>query len=267
MSVLSIDVGLKNLAFCVMSAEDPKDLKSYKIDLWNVYDTLDCGDKHICSCLKKNGVICGNKGSYKHENEEKEIVYSCKTHFPKDVVITKQHQVIKKKVDSYLLQDIAKIVICKIQDVYDKEIDIFRKLKTIFIELQPNQNPKMKLVSHLIFGKFCELLKDTDVTIRFVRASAKLKVDYNGPEIVCKLKSAYARRKFLSVEYSKWFLENKFNEEQGKLWLPLLSGKGKTDDLCDTFLMAINALFGIPKKPKTSKPAKTVKKRRFKKIK
>jgi hypothetical protein len=103
-----------------------------------------------------------------------------------------------------------------------------------------------------------ELYKDTDTPIRFVRASTKLKA-YTGPFIVCKLKGAYAQRKWLSIEYCKWFLENKFSKEQQHVWCDFFSCHSKRDDISDTFLMAINALYGIPKKQKTQKNGKCIK--------
>jgi hypothetical protein len=108
-------------------------------------------------------------------------------------------------------------------------------------------NAKAVFISHLIYGKFIELYKDTNITIRFVRASQKLRA-YTGPEIICKLKGKYAQRKWLSVQYTKWFLENRFSKEQKEKWLPFFLSHTKQNDLSDTALMSINAITGIPKK-------------------
>jgi hypothetical protein len=105
----------------------------------------------------------------------------------------------------------------------------------------------MLFTSHVLYGKLVELYKDTDVTIRFVRASQKLKA-YTGPEIKCALKGKYAQRKWLSIQYTKWFLENKFSKEQKEKWLPVFLAHKKADDLSDCALMAINSITGIPKK-------------------
>jgi hypothetical protein len=88
--------------------------------------------------------------------------------------------------------------------------------------------------------------------VRFVRAANKLKA-YTGPPVECKLKGAYEQRKFYAVQYTKWFLENKFNKQEYDKWFPLLNN---SPDKSDTFLMAINELHGIPKtytKSQTSK--------------
>ena len=120
-------------------------------------------------------------------------------------------------------------------------------MKQVVIELQPKINQKMKFTSHIIYGKLVELYKNTDTTIRFVRASQKLKA-YTGPEIVCKLKGSYPRRKWLSIQYTRWFLENRFHPDQKEKWLTEFLTCGKADDRSDTFLMALNGLYGIPKK-------------------
>ena len=95
-------------------------------------------------------------------------------------------------------------------------------------------------------------------TIRFVRAANKLKA-YTGPIIECKLKGSYAKRKWLSIQYTKWFLENKFNNVQKENWIEDFMNCGKMDDRADSFLMAINGLYGIPKRQMTDKNGKCIK--------
>ena len=250
--ILSIDIGLRNLALCCMSCENPIDFSTYKIHLWNVYNVLD-GDDYKCQHLLKNGNTCNKKCSQTYIDENNANSFSCKTHFPKNIENTKKNLYKKKNVNDYLLQDITKIFIQKIQDIYDSQNEIFISIKNIIIELQPTFNPKMKLISHVLYGKFVELYKDTSVDIKFIRASQKLKA-YTGPEIICKLKGKYAQRKWLSIEYTKWFLENKFSEEQKNQWLPFfLENKNKLDDMSDCCMYCINNLYVIPKIPKIPK--------------
>ena len=248
--ILSIDIGLRNLALCCMSAENPLDLSTYKIHLWNVYNVLE-SDEHKCKSLQKNKQICGKKCILTYIDSNNATVYSCKNHFPKSIDITKTNVHATKKVNEYMLQTIALLFIQKIQDIYDQNIETFSKVQSILIELQPQLNPKMKLISHILFGKFVELYKNTDVAIKFVRAASKSNIAYDGPELTSNLKSVYAKRKWLSIQHIKYFLENKFSEEQKNLWLPqLLESKNKIDDMCDSCAMSINALYGIPKKIK-----------------
>jgi hypothetical protein len=236
MTTLCIDVGLKNLALCVLN-------KSYEILLWDVYDVLE-NDNYTCEGILKNGNVCGKKCSMKYKVGG-EVIHSCKTHFPKDIPKTKLNEFKRKSVDAYLLQDIAKLFLTKIQEIYDTNLDVFKRLDSIQIELQLKCNQKMKFISHILYGKFIELYLDTKVTIRFVRASQKLKA-YTGPYVECKLKNKYSRTKWYGIQYGTWILKNKFSKEQQDLWLPTLTGK--LDDRFDCFLMAINSITGIPKK-------------------
>jgi hypothetical protein len=152
----------------------------------------------------------------------------------------------KKLIKNYPLQDLTGAVLRKLRETYEENMSIFEQVTDIVIELQPSINPKMKMMSHVIYGKLVELHGGTTTTIKFVSASAKLKA-YIGPLVVCTLKGAYAQRKWLSIQYTRWFLDNKFSEDQRQKWGHVLSGN-KVDDACDTFLMSINAHCGIPKK-------------------
>lgn len=250
--VCSVDIGLRNLSLCIMGCDDKADISNYIIQLWGVYNTLD-SDNHKCEAIQKNGNICGKKCSTKLDCN-----FYCKTHFPKSTLFNKKIHTFKiKAINDYLLQDIAKVVLEKVQYIYDTNKELFESLTSVIIELQPQVNQKMKFTSHIIYGKLVELLRHTKTTIRFVRASQKLKA-YTGPYVECKLKGAYARRKKLSVEYTKWFLLNKFCEQEYTKWNTIINTP-KADDLTDTFLMAINGLYGMPKKQKVSKTGKCIK--------
>lgn len=236
--ILTIDVGLRNLSMCIMSGK--KDLSTYTIHLWETYNVLDADD-YKCQGTFKNGKLCNRKCTYKYGDP---VVYCCKTHFPKDIKVTKNNHYKKKRVDDYLLQDIALVFIQRVRAIYDANVDLFQKLISIGIELQPKMNRKMVFTSHILYATLVELFKDT-IPIRFVRASQKLKA-YTGPELVCHLKGAYAKRKWLSIQYCIWMIQHKMKSQEA--WLPIFENHPKKDDLSDVFLMAINTLYGIPKK-------------------
>jgi hypothetical protein len=59
MNILSIDVGIKHLAVCVLCVKD----KMYTIDTWNVIDLCNT-KKYICGCNQKNGKKCENNAKY-----------------------------------------------------------------------------------------------------------------------------------------------------------------------------------------------------------
>ena len=115
----------------------------------------------------------------------------------------------------------------------------------------------MLFISHILYGKFIEIYKNT-IPIKFIRASYKLNA-YTGPRIECKLKGKYAQRKWLSVQYIRWFLENKFSHEQRDKWLPFFESKKVKPDMSDTLLMCIVSITNIPKTQVTNKKGKCIK--------
>lgn len=241
--ILTIDVGLKNLAFCIMSCQDKQDMTTYNIHLWEVINTLDESIPNCSGIIKKTNKECGKKCSMKYIDDKGEIIYTCKPHFPKNIHVMKNKHIIKKiKVKECLLQDIALSVIFAINQLYEANKELFLELTKIHIELQPKINNKMKLISHIIYGKLVEIFKDSPNTqIRFIRAAQKLKI-YKGPFIECNLKSAYSKRKYLSIQYTKWILENSFSEEQRNIWYNFFLENKKKDDLSDVYLMALNGI-------------------------
>jgi hypothetical protein len=250
--IATIDVGIKHLAICIMKCDFPSDFTSYKIELWDVFNLLGESEK-FCKNLTKTGNICNKKCGFKYTQDSNEV-FCCKTHFPKDIKLTNKNTYKQKKVNDYLLQDIAEIVIKKLNIILNDNHCMFSNLTKVLIELQPKVNNKMKFISHLLYGKFIEyfLTNNINTDVRFVRAANKLKA-YTGPPVECKLKGAYEQRKFYAVQYTKWFLNEKFNNNECDKWLPLLNN---SPDKSDTFLMAINELHGIPKtytKSQTSK--------------
>lgn len=260
--ILSIDPGIRNLSFCISSASNKKDLSTYCIHLWENYNTLE-SDEFFCESIQKNKKICNKKCSYKYKTESKtEFIYTCKTHFPKDIQIKNINNHKMKSVNDYTTQDLIVPMLNKIQNIYTENIELFKQLQKIVIELQPKCNPKSAMISHILFGKLTDLYLNSETgsipDIKYVRASQKLKA-YTGPDILCTLKGSYAKRKWLGVQYAKWFLENKFSDEQKEKWLPIFESNKKQNDLSDTYLMAINCLHGMPKKQMTDKNGKSIK--------
>jgi hypothetical protein len=235
-----------------MNATVPSDLKTYKIHLWHVYNLLE-SDEKSCEHVLLNGKVCGHKCNFMFSDSLQGLKYSCKTHVPKDKLDSVRAYK-RKLVSDIILQDIAGLVVLKVQEIFNENKVIFDQLREILIELQPKINPKMKFISHVVFGKLTDLfLGKKEVTIRFVSASKKLKINYQGPVLDCPLKGEYVKRKWLSVKYCVWFLENLFSEEESKKWLGNFLNADKADDMADVFLMCINSIFGLKKKTVKSK--------------
>ncbi|NDC95354.1 hypothetical protein EB077_08620 [bacterium] len=230
--VLCIDIGLKNLAMCALEGN------TRSIVMWDTFNTLDNTVSTVCHGIKRDGGVCGKKCGYTYMDTEGVQQYACKTHCPNG---SQPKMVQTKLVKDFLLQDIAKIVIDQISRFFVDYADVAKMVSGVLIELQPRMNNKMLFTSHIIYGKLVEMYNKINpkVTIRFVRASQKLKA-YKGPIVPCNLKSSYAKRKYLSVEYTKWILEHQMPKAQCEKWLPFFIDHFKKDDLADTFLMAIN---------------------------
>lgn len=236
MITLCVDIGLRHLSMCIMTSD-------HEILLWDVFNVLDTDNHHCGAILKDGSTVCNKRCSMKY-SIDCDIVYTCERHFPKTIKKTKANAFRIKNISEYLLQDIAKAFLKKIDCIYENNKDIFMRLDSVFIELQTQINPKAVFMSHILYGKLVELYKDTLVSIRFVRASQKLKLKnhYTGPELICPLKGAYAERKWLSIQYCKWFLQNKFSVEERDKWLPVFSSFSKADDAADSFLYAIQVI-------------------------
>lgn len=246
--VLAIDIGIKTLSMCVL--DDERNIK-----LWGVFNTLN-ETEYRCKSLQKNGKICDKLCSVKKEEEE----FFCKTHSPKDCKLTPYTS---KKIKDFTLQELAKFMIISLNDTLGKNEEIMKNVKCVLIELQPSFAVKMKFISHVIYTKLVEFFIDTDTVVRFIKATEKLKV-YDGPEVICN-KKGYAKRKYESVQHAKYFLENKFSEEQREVWAPLLDCV-KADDLSDALCYAMYYHFYGNNINKSQEPAAVFKGRKIKKF-
>jgi hypothetical protein len=94
MKILSIDVGIKNLACCLFNLEENK----YTIDSWDIIDLCET-IKEKCLCINKNNTICNKNAIYYKNN-----LYYCKKHAETDkyLIPTKDltiGKIKKKKID------------------------------------------------------------------------------------------------------------------------------------------------------------------------
>ena len=255
MKLLSIDVGIKNLALCLFDIES-KD--KYEIEKWDVVSL--CNESIVnCSCGKKatysydTTYYCKKhckdtkrdiippeleigKLKKKKISEIKEILTQHSIEFdPKKSKILTLEYLDKEFEHKYILPFSNKV---KTTDLNLIEIGIKIKQKldelygdihidTVIIENQisPIAN-RMKTLQGMIAQYF--IMKDT-TDIHFISASNKLK-DY-----VSK-KTTYAERKGMGIEICEELLIN--NELFGK-HLDMFHKHKKKDDLADCFLQGI----------------------------
>ena len=215
------DIGIKNLAYCII--DENKLIKEF-----NIINLIDDPIVICCSCSNKNGKPCKSKASHYGGD-----IFYCNKHFlqtePKQ---KKQIKKIKppKKCNKYSLEEIGKRLF--------NELDnnpLFLECQNIIIENQPVLlNPTMKSIQIMLYSYF--LIKNKNInSINLVNASNKLKV-YKGKleeDIDLKLKAIkdkYRRNKMTAIEHCRIMI---IQPEK----LDYFNSHKKKDDLADAFLM------------------------------
>ena len=210
MSCLGIDIGLKNLALCV--------IKDRRILLWDVYNILD--EEFTCD-------KCKRKAKYRLSKE-----YFCGIHSRK---LQGKLPLVVKKISSYSFHDITKKIIQKIEEIAKDNNDLMDGISSVVIELQPKINQRMKFTSHVIFTMFTYLCRHTKCSIKFERASLKLKK----LKFKHKIPNTYKNRKKRAVDYTLECMKGGVISNSAD-YQEMLSTKSKLDDLSDAFLLSYN---------------------------
>lgn len=274
MKILSIDVGIKNLAFCLLDEERI-------ISKWNVVN-LAQKTQFFCQQLEKNGgTVCGKPAKYTKENKcyclkhSKKQSYQVPTSELKTSFVQKQKiQKLFELADKYKLvyeknskkADLISLLneyihtICfdvvdlpenaskidlvtigkNIQSKLDDELNNeFENIEVVVIENQisPIAN-RMKTIQGMIAQYF--IMKIPNIRIEFVNASNKLKCDEgekkNVSEIVSSTeKQKYSERKKEGIQRTLSLL----NDCKYENWTDFFQKHLKKDDLADCFLQGL----------------------------
>ena len=222
MKIVSIDVGIKNLAYCILETDSQL---LYKIHAWGIIDLVE-NEIIPCSQLNSKGLPCTVKASiYDITNGDK--VYYCGRH--KKRATNKLKNIKVNKASKMPLGILGCTMFRKFS-----ELPQLLEADRVVIENQPVlKNPKMKSIQMMIYSYFlfngkCSSASPIDNLILF-SASKKLDV-YKGDKIECSMKDKYAERKYLSIEYTQRMIHNQIEA------LQILNETPKKDDLADAYM-------------------------------
>lgn len=238
--VLSIDIGVKNFAFCLLKCvtqtlgkgKTKKMSSSWEIEEWRCLNLLDEEYENCCEIVKsgaKAGKECGKEGKIYTDDEK----YYCARHNPDKEKYKPRED---KKVANFILQDLC----IKLIDTLGQYPHLLQA-NDVVIEQQLKKSPKNIQMGHLVFSYFVINGVRNEASliekVRFISARNKLKV-YQGPAIEIKLKDPKAQRKRLAIKYTEYFLSKPV--ENRKRWLEHMNKYAKKkDDLSDSFLQGL----------------------------
>ena len=248
--ILSIDVGITNLSYCLCHNTNP-----IKIEKWKVLDLFPADYKR-CTCMCKSGKLCGKKAKYKQLDQ-----YLCGTHLPKDIssaskdlykvasgkrIAKKSLETLIKKYDCNKKEDLlcANVVFelarlnvrskkpktmvqtcIAILNIFDRELTL-DSLQTILIENQLGMSAvNMKSVQSIITMYF---VMRGITNIIYISPKNKLR-NFDVP------KSSYKERKTSAIHTTRAHLKEGINCDR----LAYYESHPKKDDLADSYLQAL----------------------------
>jgi len=221
MSVLSFDIGIKNLCFCELNDKG-------KILDWAI---VNISNDVPCEHKMKNGKCCDKPGTF---------IYKCKLDNSEMYLCTSHSK--NKCYDKVKKFNNPKNNIFHISQNLVKKLDEFkfieRNITDVIVENQPSlKNPTMKSIQMIVYSYFLVngICKDDSsiVGLEMINARNKLKV-YKGEPIKCDIKETYKRNKYLAVKYCEKMI---VDEEQ--MFIDLYNDSKKKDDLSDSYLQGI----------------------------
>ena len=245
MHILSIDIGIKNLAFCISKFDIcNNDLNVYIIDwkIINLVDSLICQEINSCKC---NAKFFLNKTDLSN-NENK--FYVCNKHSLKYD---------KNQLTKFKNENSNVISLINISD------NIIKHLDKYFYEIREKENFNINYLDNIIIenqiGPLAIRMKSIQamITMYFVYNKNK-NIDYinstNKLKFFIEKITTYKERKKKSIEITKNLLENTYENnlfnksnknfniniiDKEKIWLNEFNSNLKKDDLADCLLQML----------------------------
>ena len=232
MLILSIDVGIKNLAFClckkIINIEDNK--INIEIIDWSIINLI---NNNLCTAIKS----CKCNAKY-FVNDNDIVYYFCNKHAEKSKYnIDKLTKFKSNNSNNISLIEIGENII-KYLDAYfnnlkNKNNILLENINFILIENQigPLAN-RMKSLQAMISMYF---LFNKNNSIYYINSSNKLKN-------FIKKSTSYKERKKLGIKITDDLISNtdaKININNNNYWKTFFTNSSKKDDLADCFLQLI----------------------------
>ena len=252
MKIISWDVGIKNLAFCVIELNNDN---TKKILHWNIINLIPDNEHCFISTCKKPVIkSCEYYGKSVCWCEKHESFYKTLQTISKDCPqnLTKPSNVKTINCNNINIDDLRCNMIYKLDTqvlplVYTEKINYF------LIENQPTlKNPRMKAIADTLYTWAlirCKLDSKITKSLHLINPSNKLK---KYASELLEADNKYRTTKLKSIEVVKdYFEKNKLQN-----WINYLSNYSKKDDLCDAMLQGfywIDTYTAKEQKEKTKK--------------
>jgi len=214
-SVVSFDVGIINLAYCILNYTPGSAGAEYSVSDWNIINLADGDCRLTCTAHLKNGGKCGKKAYW---------TTHCLAHG------RGQPGLVRNMTVENVSELELKMCLFKALDALPRLLKVDR----VLIENQPlKAREKIKGIGHALFDYYVlrgNLDLKRAISVEFIDAKNKLTV-YDGPPISCHLKTQYARNKWYSVKYCEYALR-----QHVSMMHTFWKSFKKQDDLADCFL-------------------------------